>query len=408
LSGPLEHKHMMMLVLRGGRALFFVLGFIALPMAHADQAVRIATWNVLDVGEPGSQQYWAAYDVLTRLGADVVAVQEVASNIDATYIVNLAVDLGYPNVTVAPGGPFGADRTAIMADFAMQPGVSWTSAVLSGDPAAMDITRYILEAEVDVTGTGDWLSVIVNHWKSGATNTDEYRRAIESTRISQVVQNIEDAAQPYVIVGDVNEDIRDGALTPSYFTALPEGLPASFVTGAGIQARLHGQGLFNNPFAPVTTLATMLDAQQVDADYATRPASGRRLDYIFASANIAAEGVQVFDCADENLLLGLPLVGDPLAPEVCLTASDHLPVVADLLIPALNPCPPDGQLVLANKTLAGQVRLACETISLGPSLIVTATAEVELLARTHITLRPGVSVQAGALITATIQPALAF
>lgn len=78
--------------------------------ALADQAIRIATWNVLTVGEPGTDQYEAAYAVLARLGADVVAVQQVASAADATYVVQLAVDLGYPQVTVAPAGPFGTSN----------------------------------------------------------------------------------------------------------------------------------------------------------------------------------------------------------------------------------------------------------------------------------------------------------
>lgn len=309
----------------------FLMGFLLIcSPAFAEQPVRIATWNVLDVGEPGSQGYEAAYDVLARIGANIVAVQEVASDSDATYLVNLAVDLGYPNVTVAPGGPFGSDRTAIMADFPMQPGVSWTSAALSGDPAANDITRYILEAEVDVSGAGDWLSVIVTHWKSGSTNTDEYRRAIESTRISQVVHNIENEAQPYIVLGDVNQDIRDGALTPNIFTSIPADLPASFVTGADIQDLLINAGLRNDPFAPITSGATMLDAKQVDGNYATRPESGRRLDYMFVNDRMTVQGTQVYECADEGISGSLPLEGEPLPATTCPLASDHLPVFADL------------------------------------------------------------------------------
>ena len=152
---------------------------------HADQELRVCTWNVLTVGVPGSDEYEAAYAVLDRLGADVVAIQEVASAADATYVVQLAVDLSYPHVTVAPAGPFGALRTAILADYPLQPGVSWTVAALSGDPLANDLTRYILWADVDVTGAGDALSMIVTHWKSGTANDDEYRRAIESRRVGQ-------------------------------------------------------------------------------------------------------------------------------------------------------------------------------------------------------------------------------
>ena len=82
-----------------------IFSLLTSSIAFADQEIRVATWNVLTVGEPGSSQYEAAYAVLARLGADVVAVQEVASKADSTYVAQLAVDLGYPHVTVAPPVP---------------------------------------------------------------------------------------------------------------------------------------------------------------------------------------------------------------------------------------------------------------------------------------------------------------
>ncbi len=76
----------------------------------------------------------------------------------------------------------------------------------------------------------------------------------------------------------------------------------------------------------------MLDAKQVDGDYATRPTSGR-LDYLFASPTLYLQGAQVYDCGDEGLMGGLPLEGLPLPATTCSLASDHLPVFADLVIP---------------------------------------------------------------------------
>ena len=46
-----------------------------------------------------------------------------------------------------------------------------------------DLTRYILEAEIDVTGQADLMNQVFNHWKSGSANADEYLRAIESQRM---------------------------------------------------------------------------------------------------------------------------------------------------------------------------------------------------------------------------------
>ena len=315
-------------------------GLLLGAAGNAEQVIRIATWNLLTVGEPGSDQYEAAYAVLARLGADVVAVQEVASAADATYLVQLAVDLGYPHVTVAPPGPFGPLHTAVMSDFDLAPGVSWTAPALSGDPQANDITRYILQADVDLTGKGDDLSVIVTHWKAGSTDADEYRRSIESQRVGQVVDRLKDSGQPYILLGDVNADIRNGQQAPAQFTSIPGDLPSPFLTGTDMLDWVMGAGLPNDPFTPLTDRASMVDANQIDSNYATRPASGRRLDYLFVSDGILTQGAQVYDCADEGLLGSLPLQGAPLAESVCPIASDHLPVFADLVICSGQLSPP--------------------------------------------------------------------
>ena len=159
------------------------------PLALADQALRVVTWNVESIGAQGSAEYNAALDVLKRIGADVVAVQEIASTTDADHLLSLASDLQYNYATVAPGGPFGSDRAAFMSDLILLADTAWTAAQLSGDPAANDLTRYILEAEIDVTGQGDLMNLVVNHWKSGSANADEYRRAIETQRMVQVVSH---------------------------------------------------------------------------------------------------------------------------------------------------------------------------------------------------------------------------
>jgi hypothetical protein len=122
------------------------------PLALADQALRVVTWNVESIGAQGSPEYNAALDVLKRIGADVVAVQEIASTTDADHLLILASDLQYHYATVATGGPFGSDRAAFMSDLILLADTAWTAAQLSGDPAANDLTRYLLEVEIDVTG----------------------------------------------------------------------------------------------------------------------------------------------------------------------------------------------------------------------------------------------------------------
>jgi endonuclease/exonuclease/phosphatase family metal-dependent hydrolase len=125
------------------------------------RALRVLTWNLETVGAKGSAEYNAALDVLQRIGADVVAVQEIATTTDAGHLLSLASDLQYNYATVAPGGPFGSDRTAFMSDLPILTGTSWTAAQLSGDATANDLTRYILEVEIDVTGQADFMNAKV-------------------------------------------------------------------------------------------------------------------------------------------------------------------------------------------------------------------------------------------------------
>ncbi len=90
--------------------------------------------------------------MLGRLDAEVVALQEIASSADAGYLRTLAKQLGYPYVEIAPGGPFGGLRNALLSDFPITRSTLWTSALLSGatcwpgcrltsSPAASTATR---------------------------------------------------------------------------------------------------------------------------------------------------------------------------------------------------------------------------------------------------------------------------
>ena len=316
--------------------------------AYADQDLRVATWNIETISAPGTPQYAAATAVLGRIDADVVAVQEVASDTDASYLDQLALDLGYPYVAKSPGGPFGSDRAALLSAYPITWSEFASSAQLSGDPLANDLTRYLAEVVVDV-GQEDWLRFIVAHLKSGSTNTDEFRRALEAYRLTQFAQDTAYQDVPVIALGDINADLGDGALSPTYFTSIPTDLPTAFVTGADIQALLASEGLRNDPFHFLGQTGLILDAVQLDGEDSTRPSSGRRLDYLVASTDLTTLGVaaQVYDCSDEGLPSSLPLAGSALDPSVCPTASDHLPVFADVVVPTANTDPSERRLYSA-------------------------------------------------------------
>lgn len=315
-------------------ALAAVLALVALP-SFAQVALRVATWNVLAVGTPGTAEYNAALKILRRLDADVVAINEVSGNADINNLERLRQDLGFSHAVVAQASPFGAPLVGFLSHYQLAESITWTSPALSGDLAANDLTRNILEIRVDDARLGVPVSLMTTHWKSGTANSDEFRRSIESRRMGSLAGRRVAEGLPVILMGDVNADIGDGAMSPATFTALPVGLPTSFSTGADIVAVMGNGGLANDPFGPITAHAAIVEARQRDGSDATRPASGRRIDYLFAGKTIRVVASEVFDCADDAAQLTgtMVFVGSPVAATDCATASDHLPVVADVELP---------------------------------------------------------------------------
>ncbi|NCA90197.1 MAG: endonuclease/exonuclease/phosphatase family protein [Gammaproteobacteria bacterium] len=128
----------------------------------------MSTWNLETVGTPGSAHYQAVAAVLGRSDADVVAIREVAGATDARNLQTLAQQLEYPYVEIAPGGPFGTQRNALLSDFPITRSTLWTAALLSGDAKANDLTRFLPEIRVDVTCQGHLLGLVSAHLKSGS------------------------------------------------------------------------------------------------------------------------------------------------------------------------------------------------------------------------------------------------
>jgi len=301
--------------------------------------VRVATYNLGTVGAPGTEQHDAALAVLRRVDADVVGVNEVNGSAEAGYFAVLAADAGYDHTLVSDEvSPFGTQRNGFMTKLPVLDESLHTAASLSGDAAANDITRLIPEVTVNVNGCP--LTVVVNHWKSGFDRTQVFRRTVESFRVGQAVADLDGTTEPFVLVGDVNDDIADIPVTPVPFFDMPTDLPPGFVVGSDIEALLASvEGIDNNAFAFLFAEppgVTALDAVQLDGDSATKPDSGRRLDYVFVSAALTetAPSAEVYDSADEGLPDGLRKVGDPVEASASLMASDHLLVFADLTVPA--------------------------------------------------------------------------
>jgi len=307
--------------------------------AAGQPTVRVATWNIESVGQPGTGQYRAAAMILDRVGADVVALNEINGNTEAVYLEMLAAETGYSRIIVPQTNPFGSLRNAVISRL---PVIDWTvhtSRSLSGDGGANDLTRLIVEVVVDVPDTPIDLTLAANHLKAGTTNADEFRRAVEAARFEQVVADLAGSRDAFVILGDLNVTLTSVPGVPNPFTEEPGGMPQSFRLGLDLRELLYrGGGIVNNPFhylgrwhGPSTSV---LDARQLDGGHGTH-VSGRRIDYVVASHRLSAAcpPAEVYDSADEPRGGGLPKYGDPLPPGISAAASDHLIVFADLRIP---------------------------------------------------------------------------
>lgn len=303
----------------------------ALPASAG--TVRVATWNVQTVGSPATVEYNAALAVLQRIDADVVSIQEIDGSGDAPNFDALASAAGYPYTARAPGGPFGNLGNGVMSRVPIVDTQFLDGATLSGDPTAMDVTRDFVR--VTVRSGSNELTVISAHLKSGSSDTDEFRRAVEAERIVDAFADLNPAVDAIAVMGDFNEEILD-TLFPAVFTALPTGLPVSYDLGNDLAALLPSPGIDNDPFGIMLGAGLVeLYATQMDGSWATRPASGRRLDYLLVSAPVLWDGfpdTEVYDSSDEGMA-GLPKSGAPLSASTSLDASDHLVVYMDVEVP---------------------------------------------------------------------------
>ncbi len=298
--------------------------------AHSDtdadlDRVRVVTWNVQELGPVGSTGYMAVQDILARLDGDVVGLNEIVSE-DLAPLDSLAAELGYDTVVVPTDNPFGDPRNVMLTRLPAIDQRVWTSADLSGDPAADDLTRLPVIIEVQTGGAP--LTVIVQHWKSGFGDDDEFRRAIDGQRTAQAA----DAAftDAVVVMGDVNAELGDSD-SPTVFCDIPSGMPSAYWLGGDLYSDLVSQGIGNDAFAPYLDLGLeVLDAAQPDGRTGTRDVSGRRIDYLMVSPSISSADkiTEVYDTRDDGDS-ALPLTGTPPDRSAFADASDHFPVVLD-------------------------------------------------------------------------------
>ena len=293
--------------------------------------LRVVTWNLERVGSSGSEQYLAAQQILARLNADIVALNEVDEG-ESGVLDRFASDLGYTFVEVPSGNPFGDYRNGILTRLPVNDTTTWRSSMLSTDPTANDMTRWPVEVEVVFSGRP--VRMLVQHFKSGESSGDMFRRMIDGQRAAQAAAEV--TSVPYVIFGgDFNSEIDDPVSSPATWYRAPSGLPSSYILGDDLEEKLE-DGLPNSVFSPFLDAGYIdLPATQPDGRDATRDVSQRRLDYLWVSPGLQADTTmtaEVYDARDDANS-SLTFSGEAPYREATQDASDHFPVVADLVFP---------------------------------------------------------------------------
>lgn len=315
--------------------------FLSLLSAASAVEIRVAAYNIgaqfvgsapdFSLGDPGTPDHENVKAVLGRIDADVVSLEEIASDdvagnpddLDA-----LAASLGYPYLYLSPvsgGSGYSAPiDTALRVVFLSRyPFVS--SGVISSPTGAREMTRFLPVVKVDVPGTTNDPVIIAAHLKSGSGSDDRFRRIVEMKRLTNYLtaQGLTNDDN-FIIMGDFN---LVGSNTT--FNAPPSGLPATYSLGPDITFPV---GYSTNPLAYFSSPGvTRLDLRQLDGSPVTFQ-SGSVLDVMMVSSAIAGRQVasEIYNSVhDTSNALGLPKSGNPLPAETSATASDHYAIFGD-------------------------------------------------------------------------------
>ncbi len=285
------------------------------------------------LGAQGTPDHDTVRDILARLDADVVALQEIhGADITANDVSDLAASLGYPHVFIAPSTNV-FDTSLRVAFLSRYPFL--TQAAVGSPPMSKELTRLFPAVKVDVPGTTRDPLLIAAHLKSGETDADLFRKAVEMLRLTGHLNSQGfSGAENYIVMGDFNLSSDEKP-----FTTIPSGMPTLFKLGADISGTVPPITYHTIPLryfngAPVA----LLDPRQLDNSPATYN-TGSTLDLLLVSP-ILAERPMRMEIYNSTLDLsnasGLPKSGSPLAAGTSATASDHYPLVVDLeLDPAL-------------------------------------------------------------------------
>ena len=290
----------------------------------------VLTYNILGNGASGwslaSMNVQAVGRQLAYLQPDIVGFQEVPedfrlqmTNFIGTYLPGHHVAIG--------SSTGGGERSAVASRYPVVRSKSWLiNSDLTAYGYAGDFTRDLFEAEILVPDLPQPFHFFTTHLKAHPDEDSSIRRAAEARAISNYFATAyltTNALRPYVLVGDMNEDIY--------------------------RPRPYEQGAIQTLTSSPTGLRLTTPRHPVTADDRTwsiqTPSLTIRFDYILPCGLLyySVTGSQVF----RSDLVSPP--APPLLAGDSATAADHLPVVMTFRNPYHVP------LVIRSLTVSNEV-----------------------------------------------------
>ena len=299
--------------------------------------VRVASFNVQYLGSPSTSGFAALVEILKRVAADVICLQEVKDH-EGSRLQQLAQLSGYPHLFNGKvSTPMAGKITnACLSRLPLVQGRSRSSANISTSSWANETGRDIVTVRVRLKN-GRHLMVLNAHLKSGFKDSDRVRRQVEILRVRDILRQ-ERKAHPgdaVVVLGDFNETVNGSTLGTVYHKA-PQGMPYSYKLGQDISYPITYK-----PFATLRAeklVLTQPTHEDSTTNFATRIPSGKRIDFIL-HGGAELVGDEVYEACQDNGVDDAPkgnyLVkgsGGPLQCGTNSVASDHRPLFADLRV----------------------------------------------------------------------------
>jgi len=169
-------------------------------------------------------------DRIKAMDLDILCVQEVEDIETLRYFASTELASLYPNLMLVEGNDPRLIDVAVMSKLPIGPCTTWQTATSPQAPGERVFSRDLLQATILAKENGPaLLTLFVNHLKSkfvpyyenqvtGQKQASE-RRQLQAETIAQILPLVTKPSDPYIVLGDMNDDITSPLLAP--FTKSP-------------------------------------------------------------------------------------------------------------------------------------------------------------------------------------------